>query len=274
MTTLGPRWVEWQSVLSLETIRDVWADSRVLARGLQFSVAALTILGFHELGHYWVCRRRSIPATLPYFIPSPVGIGTLGAFIRIRGRLRNRPELLDMAIAGPVAGFVALLPFLVAGIAWSGYVSVDVDPAGDVVRIVPGGGILFNALFVAMHGPAPAAAVQNLHPFALAAWLGLFATALNLLPLGQLDGGHILYSIFGRWSRAISFPLWCVLAGLSYWWPGWALWAIITLFLGLRHPALQDDGKKPLGRARISAAFLALVLLALSFSPVPLSMLP
>jgi membrane-associated protease RseP (regulator of RpoE activity) len=284
-TTLGAVWfvitrtdMTWELLqfLSPEVIRRVWSNPTLLRDGLQFSLATLAILGTHELGHYLVCRRYGIAATPPFFLPAPFGFGTLGAFIRIRGPLRSRRELFDMAVAGPLAGFAVLLPFLALGSAASTYevVAAAAPPSEDFFGsylLVPGHSLILKASLWLFHGPAPVNAVLNFHPFALAAWVGLFATALNLLPLAQLDGGHLLYSVLGPAQRRWAVPLWGGLALLSFVWPGWGLWAAITLAIGLRHPPVHDE--TPLDRRRLWLAGLALALLLLSFAPVPLSSL-
>jgi membrane-associated protease RseP (regulator of RpoE activity) len=228
------------------------------------------ILLCHEMGHWFACRRHRVAATPPYFLPAPFGFGTLGAFIRIRQPLRSRPELFDIGIAGPIAGAVALLPFLVLGAAWStpAAVSVASEPSGWHL-LVPGRGLAMSAALHGFHGAVAPGTVWNLHPFALAAWVGLLATALNLMPLGQLDGGHILYAVVGRKQHRLAWPLWGLLAGLGLVWPGWVLWSVIVLAVGLKHPPIADE-TTPLGPRRRLLAWLALALLALTFVPAPL----
>jgi len=288
-TTLGPFWAlasrtdivtSLYPLTSPTTIAAVWGNSFHLRLGLAFSVPVLFILLCHELGHYFACRWYRIAATLPYFIPAPIALGTLGAFIRIRSPIRNKQELFDVGVAGPIAGFVALMPFLVYGIAASQPSAIQTLPidllqsgtaaAPSTVLLVPGHSLLFTIITWIFHGPLPAGTVLDLHPFALAAWVGLIATALNLLPLGQLDGGHILYAVAGRRQARIALPIWGVLVVAGLFWTGWMVWAFIVFVLGLRHPPLMDETVQ-LGRGRRILAGVALVILVLSFMPVPLA---
>lgn len=257
-----------------DTIRAVLGQPPLLAVGLRFALPALFILLCHELGHYLACRHYRLPATLPYFLPAPIGVGTFGAFIRIRGPLRTKRELFDVGIAGPLAGFAALLPFLVLGIAWSTPVAIRVVEPPELSSMslfLPGQGLLQSALVRLVHGPLPPGTVLDLHPFAMAAWLGLFATMLNLIPLGQLDGGHILYAAAGRSQRRLAWPIWLGLLtlGTFSWW-GWLFWCTVTLVLGLRHPPVLDEDQ-PLDLPRQRLAWLVLIVFVLCFMPVPLS---
>lgn len=280
-TTLGAAWVLWSRTevvtdlvpfLTPHTVWAVWTDPALLAQGLAFSVPALFILLCHELGHYLACRYYRLPATLPYFLPAPLAIGTFGAFIRIRAPLRTKRQLFDVGVAGPLAGFIALIPFLVTGIAWSR--PVVLTPARGTEEMVfqllqPGRSAAMVALSRLFHGPLPEAAVLELHPFAMAAWFGLFATALNLLPLGQLDGGHIFYAVTGGLQRRLAFPLWLGLVVMAFVWPGWLLWCLIVLFMGLPHPPVRNEEER-LDRPRRTLAWVALAVFLLSFMPVPI----
>ena len=255
------------------TVARVWSDPRLLSLGLLFSVPSLAILLCHELGHYLMCRRYRLPATLPYFLPAPLAIGTFGAFIRIRAPIRSKRQLFDVGIAGPIAGFVALVPFLVLGLAWSRPVAVSELPmAGEDVAsilLLPGKSLLLAGLGYLFHGPLGAGEVLELHPFVFAGWLGLLATSLNLIPLGQLDGGHILYAAVGRAQRRLALPLWLALLAVAlFFWPGWLLWCVVTLVMGLRHPPVRDE-EEALDPARRRLAWIALAIFALSFMPVP-----
>ena len=286
-TTLGAYWTlasrtdvvtTLLPLLGPETIAAVWSSGELLAIGLSFSVPVLLILLCHELGHYLACRRYGVHATLPYFVPAPFALGTLGAFIRIRSPIRDKRQLFDIGVAGPLAGFAALLPILVYGIARSRPTPVTVATTdaewGGTVLLQPGDSLAMGLITRLLHGDLPPGTVLDLHPFALAAWVGLLATSLNLLPLGQLDGGHLLYAVFGSRQRRLALPLWLLLvaAGL-FWWKGWLVWATIVLVLGLKHPPLWDE-REPLGPGRLALAALALLLLLLCFMPVPLVELP
>ncbi len=258
-------------LLSPATVIKVWTTPELLRLGFSFSLPLLFILLCHELGHYLMCRRYGLSATLPYFIPAPLALGTFGAFIKIRSPIRNKRQLFDVGVAGPIAGFVALLPFLIYGVAHSQPAVVFPAPAGNAgaLLFVPGRCLAVLIPTWIFHGRLVPGAVLDLHPFALAAWFGLLATALNLIPLSQLDGGHILYAVTGRLQRRLALPLWVLLvvAGLI-WWNGWFFWCLLVLLMGLRHPRVVDEARG-IGAGRRWIAALALVLLILSFMPVP-----
>lgn len=284
-TTLGAVWLLWTRtdvvtaelpLLTPATVAAVWTDPELLALGFSFSLPVLAILLCHELGHYVACRRYGLPATPPFFLPAPFGVGTAGAFIRIRAPIRSKRELFDVGIWGPLAGFAALVPFLLAGIARSRPAALDAAPleAAGGLLLVPGDCLAVRLVARWFHGPLPDGAVLDLHPFALAAWFGLLATAINLLPLGQLDGGHILYAVTGRLQRRLALPLWLALglAGLTVW-SGWLVWSVIVLFMRLYHPPVRDE-TTPLGTGRRLLALVALAIFVLSFMPVPLREVP
>lgn len=258
--------------LSWQTVRGVWSDPALLATGLQLSLPTILILLCHELGHYLACRYYRYPVSPPYFLPAPFGLGTLGAFIRIGAPVRGKRELFDIGAAGPLAGFAVLLPFLVWGVAVSRPVPTPPPPEGAaaMILLVPGHSLGIHLVSWLAHGPLPAGHMLDLHPFALAAWVGLLATALNLLPLGQLDGGHILYSLTGGRYRRLAVALWCGLLALGLLWPGWVLWCLVILVLGLRHPPVLDEDR-PLDRRRLAVAAVLLAVFLLSFAPAPLT---
>jgi hypothetical protein len=284
-TTLGAVWVVstrtdlstfLDPVLSPSTILGVWHDPAMLRLGLSFSLPLLFILLCHELGHFLACRHYRIPATPPFFLPAPIALGTLGAFIRIKAPIRGRRELFDVGVAGPLAGFVALLPFLVLGVAWSTVGLVREVPLeqANMALFLPGRSLAVTLVSWLVHGPLPAAATLDYHPFALAAWFGLLATSLNLLPIGQLDGGHILYAANSELHRRLGVPVLLTLAAVAFVWPGWLLWGGLVLLLsGLRHPPVRDAAE-PLDPVRRRLAWVALLLLVLSFMPVPLRQVP
>jgi membrane-associated protease RseP (regulator of RpoE activity) len=252
--------------LDLDIAADGWLrlvrlDPRIWT-GLVFSAPLLAILLAHELGHYLECRRRNVDASLPYFLPSPSLFGTFGAFIRIRSPIYHREGLFDIGVRGPLAGFVMLLPFLVSGVA----VSKVARPfaSGSIVFGTP---LILHLLEQIMFPGVPAGQII-LHPMAMAAWGGLFATALNLLPIGQLDGGHILYALGSeRWHRRVSLAFVCLLvaAGFFYW--PWWIWGIVMFFFGRRHPLVYDS--TPLSRGRVLLCFVALVIFLVSVTVVP-----
>lgn len=241
----------------------------VIRTGLAFSVPLLAILLTHEMGHYVACRVHRLDATLPYFIPAPVGIGTFGAFIRIRTPIASKRELLDVGAAGPLAGFVACLPVLVVGIALSHPVAAM--PAGGYISF--GEPLAFHLLTKLLHPNLPPGGDIFLHPTGFAAWFGLFATALNLLPFGQLDGGHVTYALSGRLQRRYSWPLLLVLIALGFKWTGWFLWVVVALVMGVRHPRVADESIA-LDRRRQLIAWLCIVVFALCFTPEPIKVVP
>ncbi len=243
------------------------ASPRDLLLGFMFSLPLLTILGVHELGHYAAARRHGVDVTPPYFIPAPSFIGTFGAFIKIRSPLPNRNALMDIGAAGPIAGAIVAVPVLLVGL---GFSSVR-ESAGIAAGIPLGESLLFRAAAYAVLGPVPDGYDVVLHPVAFAGWIGLLVTALNLLPSGQLDGGHIAYALFGggytRFARAVPF----LLLPLGLLWGGWIIWSFMLLILGTRHPRpLYDEVPLTPGRKRIGIAAALLFLLCFTPNPVPI----
>ena len=253
--------------LTLEMVMDAYLrlihfDNAVWS-GLWFSLPLLTILLAHELGHYLQCSRRQIEASWPYFLPSPSLFGTFGAFIRIRSPIYSREGLFDIGIGGPLAGFAALFPFLVIGI----FLSKTVVSATSPDPVLFGTPLLVRLAGLIRFPGVPAADIL-FHPMALAAWAGLFATALNLLPIGQLDGGHIVYALAGeQWHTRVSlaFVLLLAIAGFFYW--PWWFWGAAMFFFGRRHPLVYDN--TPLSRGRVLLCLAALLIFLLSLTIVP-----
>lgn len=246
---------------------DAAQDPALLLRGFPFAGTLMLILGAHELGHYFAGRRWGVAATLPFFIPAPTLFGTFGALIRIRGYIPNRRALLDLAVAGPLAGMAVALPATAAGLMLSRVVPQKAAMAGGGLGL--GTSWLFEWTSWLTLGPAGPGNDVVLHPVAFAGWCGFLVTSLNLIPAGQLDGGHIVYALFGRWHRPISLGVGCALAGMSYWWPGWLIWAAVALLLGRRHPPLLDEGDG-LGPGRRLLGIVCLALLVVTFTRVPL----
>jgi membrane-associated protease RseP (regulator of RpoE activity) len=242
----------------------IQAHPAALAQGLAFSLPLMTILLAHELGHYFACRYYDIDASLPYFLPAPTPIGTLGAFIRIRSPIYSRRALFDVGIAGPLAGFAMLVPALAAGIALSKVIP-GIAEQGDLVFGVP----VLQRLFEWMMFPGVPSSSILLHPVARAAWVGILATALNLLPIGQLDGGHIMYAFAGDKHKLLSrfFVLVLVVLGVFYS-RTWLVWAVLLFFFALRHPAIYDFHK--LDGGRVALGLVAAVILILTFTLVPI----
>jgi membrane-associated protease RseP (regulator of RpoE activity) len=238
-----------------------------LVRGaLSFSLPLLAILFAHEMGHYLMCRRYGIDASPPYFLPFPSLVGTLGAFIRIRQPIASKRQLFDIGVAGPIAGFVVAIPLLFWGIAHSRPNLSPVLEEGTILFRYPLA-VTWAQMVTLGRTFTSEQAVE--HPVFLAAWFGLFVTALNLLPIGQLDGGHALYAVLGRIQRRAAWPILAALALLGLKWPGWWVWVVITLFIGVKHPPVLDEDE-PLDGARLAVALLVLLIFAVCFAPVPL----
>lgn len=234
--------------------------------GVPYALALLGILGVHELGHYVMGRRYGVDVTLPYFIPVPMGLGTFGAFIQIKSLIRSRQAVFDIGIAGPLAGLVVALPALYFGLR-----NAPGLPADATMGVHAGSSILLALIYQLANGGEFGAAVVRLSPVAFAGWIGLFITALNLLPVGQLDGGHIAYGLFGRrWARRISVAALVLMVALGLTvWPGLLTWALlIALLAGFSHMPALDDVTPPDGK-RFALGVVALGLLLLIVLPLP-----
>ncbi|MEP6538729.1 MAG: site-2 protease family protein [Bryobacteraceae bacterium] len=231
--------------------------------GLPFSLTLLTILMAHEMGHYITCRYYKIDASLPYFLPAPSLIGTLGAFIRIRSAIYYKRQLFDVGIAGPIAGFVFVIPALAIGLAFSKVIP-GIAAQGDLVFSAPG---ILRFLEALIFPGVPVADIY-LHPIARAAWVGIFATALNLLPIGQLDGGHILYAFIGERHRLLSRIFVAALVPMGYFSVSWLFWAVLLFFFGMKHPRIYDSAEMGSGRTRLGWLALAMFLVCFSLSPI------
>ncbi len=248
-----------------------------LTSGFSFSIPLMMILFAHEMGHYLTSRYHKVDASLPYFIPAPPSlfiIGTFGAFIRMREPARTRRVMFDIGAAGPWAGVLLAIPAVIIGLYLSDVTPLDKSAGG----LELGNSLLFLGLSHIVLHVDPTTVNVNLNPIAFAGWLGLFVTTLNLLPVGQLDGGHVIYALFPRKHRTISvlFVISCVLMvlvplalGDNFWW-GWMLWAVLSLGLGLGHPSTIDRDT-PLNPRRALAAWATVALFIVTFSPVPLS---
>lgn len=241
---------------------EVLRNPSFLLRGLPYSCTLLAILLAHEMGHYLACVYYRIRASLPYFIPVPIGIGTFGAFIRFHSAVKSRRELFDVGIAGPLAGFLFVIPAAGIGMSLSKAVP-GIGAHGDIMFGTP---MLIRMLELFLFPGVPAEDIY-LHPVARGAWVGLLATALNLLPVGQLDGGHLAYARFGRLHRYIALATIAALAMLGFiHWPWW-VWSAILLIVGRSHFLVFDES--PLGRGRTILLALAVLIFALSFIPAP-----
>jgi membrane-associated protease RseP (regulator of RpoE activity) len=242
----------------------LWHDPAILLAGLPFSLTLLAVLLAHEFGHYIAARYYHVDATLPFFLPAPTLLGTLGAFIRLRSAILSKRILFDIGIAGPLAGFALLVWPLAAGVSLSKVVP-GIAARGDLVFGTP----LLLRCFEWIQFPGVAPSDIYLHPVARAAWVGLLATALNLLPIGQLDGGHILYSFLGERTKYLSRIFVAVLVPMGFFFAySWLVWAVLLIVFGMRHPAIVDP--VPIGRTRTWLGLLALVVLVLAFTASPI----
>ena len=265
--------------VSVEPIKNNWLLFSILliatlvttflAGGLLFSISLLLILGAHEFGHYWASKKNSVQSTLPYFIPAPPIFiaGTFGAFIQIKQRIPNRMVLMEIGAAGPIAGFVVALPMLILGL----YLS-PVTPSIGMGSINFGSSLILNFCSQLVLGVDPSSPDINihLHPIAFAGWIGMLITALNLMPVGQLDGGHIIYAIAPGKHSVIGKIFFAGLFPLGYFWPGWFFWAAMIALMGFKTAPLKEDVGK-LKLTHIVLGSISMVIFILTFIPIPFS---
>ena len=237
--------------------------------GLPFALSVMVILGAHELGHYIAAREYGVPVTLPYFIPMPLGpFGTLGAFISMKAPPPNRRALLTIAVAGPLSGFLLAVPILLLGLSMSPVTTLSLSDG----IMLEGNSLLYALLkFVTFGKFLPSGAEDVfLHPIAFAGWAGLLVTGLNLIPVGQLDGGHIAYSLLGKKSGYLLWPVVVCLIGLGSIWNGWFLWVVLILLFGRQHAVPLDDLTDLTARQRL-IGWSVMALFAIVFTPFPLT---
>jgi membrane-associated protease RseP (regulator of RpoE activity) len=242
-----------------------WEQPGKIYLGLPFSLTLLFILLTHEMSHYLTSRHHHVQATLPYFIPAPSIIGTFGAVIKMKPPIPDRRSLIDIGASGPIGGLIIAVIACIVGLQLS-----EVRPAGEIQNgIAFGSSLLFTFLSKIVLNVIPEEYDVILHPVAFAGWIGLLVTSLNLLPIGQLDGGHITYALFGEkheWISKGTIPV-LVILGILFW-PGWLIWAVLMIILGYRHPPvvyphIQLDKKRKL------IGWLSLVIFILTFTPTP-----
>jgi membrane-associated protease RseP (regulator of RpoE activity) len=255
------------AVGALNAGADILEEPAKIYKGLPFSATLLTILLAHEFSHFLSSRRHNVNATLPYFIPAPTLFGTLGAFIKMKSPIQTRNALMDIGASGPIAGFLVSLLATCVGLLFSKVVPVT-KTAG---MISLGDSLLFSGLTRLILGSVPPNHDVLLHPVAFAGWIGFFVTALNLIPVGQLDGGHILYALIGERHAILSKVLIGVMIvlGLRVW-EGWLVWAVLLVVLGFRHPPIIYAGV-PLDKRRRVIGWAAVVIFILTFIPVPIT---
>lgn len=241
-------------------------DFTGLFKGIPFSFSLLFILGSHEFGHYYMARRNGVNATLPLFIPAPLLIGTLGAVIRMKSPIMDRRALIDIGAAGPLVGVAVSVPILVIGLAMS-----KVQPIPSEGALTLGSSILMTYVSYLVHGPMPEGMDVVLNPLAFSGWIGLLVTSINLMPIGQLDGGHVAYALFGSrqkylgWAGAAAIVFLGVFAS-----PGWLIWLVIFFAFGVKHPPVVYDWV-PLDSKRKIIGWLTVLVFILTFTPVPIT---
>jgi len=244
----------------------VFSDPRIISLSLVYAAVLIGILLGHEMGHYLTCRFYRIDATLPFFIPAPTLIGTLGAFIKIQSPITRKKQLFDIGISGPLAGFVLSLPVLIYGLSLSKVAPSlpreDTLVFGEPLLLKFIGGLLFRDL--------PANSDLLIHPVGFAGWVGILVTAFNLFPVGQLDGGHVAYALIGPKSKPLAkvFLGGFFIMGIFFW-VGWIVWALVILLLGLKHPRVIDETEE-LSPLRRALGVVVMAIFILSFIPAPI----
>ena len=238
-----------------------------LLKGLPLSISIMVILGSHELGHYLLAKKNNVDATLPYFLPAPTIVGTLGAVIKMKSPIRDKNALIEIGAAGPIVGFIFATIALLIGLPLS-----EVIPLSGNEGIVLGDSILIKLITKLFFLNITEEKEVFLHPIALAGWVGYLVTALNLLPVGQLDGGHILYAFIGEKNRLIGYAIFGIAILLIRVWIGWAIWAIFFLLIGFKHPPTLDRISLPSRKNKI-LGIITLVIFILTFMPVPVRLI-
>lgn len=236
--------------------------------GIEFTLAMISILFVHEMGHFVASRRRDIVTSWPYFIPAPNIIGTFGAIIKSKSPFWNRRDLIEVGSAGPIAGWIVAVGWLWYGLASSVYLPLDSFPPGEMYFSLQGESILMKLLTLASVGAAPHGHAYYLTEAAFAGWVGLLVTAINLLPIGQLDGGHIIYGLARHRQYLMGYFAMAILLALGMISPIWWFFAIFGIIFGVKHPPTLNDNKKPSSTAT-GMGIIALVILILSFTPIP-----
>lgn len=258
----------WTTGLELENPWSLFADpERLIRLGLPFSISLMAILLFHEFGHYVAARIHGVNVSLPYFIPAPIfsPFGTFGALIISKSPFLNRRQLLDVGASGPLSGLVVAIVVLFIGIGQS-----SIMPMPDEGGLIIGDSLLLKGMAYMLKGPVPEGSGLFLSSIAIAGWVGLFVTMLNLLPMGQLDGGRIAYALFGRWQKVISRIVLLALVVMSFYWVGWALWIIIGLLMKPTHqPTIMDE--IPIGRTRQVVGIISIIAFIVCFIPIPVT---
>ena len=266
--SVEPRTENWWlfSLLLLGTLITTY-----MSGGFLFSISLILILGAHEFGHYWASRRNGVRSTLPYFIPAPPIFiaGTFGAFIQIKQVIPNRKVLMEIGCAGPIAGFVIALPVLVYGLSLS-----HVSPLLGIEGVNFGNSLILNVCAELTLGVDPQSPDFNihLHPIAFAGWIGMLVTSLNLIPIGQLDGGHIVFALSPKQHKLMGRLFFVALFPLGYFWTGWFFWALMIVLVGFKTVPLSDDTEE-LGTLHKLLGVVSIVIFLVTFIPVPFALL-
>ncbi|PKL51632.1 MAG: site-2 protease family protein [Nitrospira bacterium HGW-Nitrospira-1] len=234
-------------------------------KGSSFSITLLLILLFHEFSHYLASKKHRIEASLPYFIPAPTLFGTFGAVIKMKAPITTKNALMDIGASGPIAGFIISVAATIIGLSFS-----KIMPAHDTANFISlGDSLLFSGLTRAILGTIPDNYNVFLHPVAFAGWIGFFVTSINLIPVGQLDGGHILYALAGEKHAAFSKLFIGVMFIMGFLlWDGWIIWGVLLIILGFRHPPVVYS-EMPLAPKRKLIGWISLVIFVLTFTPIP-----
>lgn len=245
---------------------NIFKEPLNIYKGLPFSVTLLFILLTHEFSHYAASRKHRIDASLPYFIPAPTIFGTLGAFIKMKSPITTRNALMDIGASGPIAGFIVSIVATIIGLSFSKVMLLETVEG----VIIFGDSLLFSGLTKLIIGTIPANHDVLLHPVAFAGWIGFFVTSLNLIPVGQLDGGHIAYALLGEKHNMLSKILIVIMIAFSIFiWEGWLVWAVMLLILGIRHPPIVNSEIR-LDPERKIIGWTALIIFILTFTPMPI----
>lgn len=275
LTIVSTTWVGAENYANFasefSTVDVPLAFAPLILKGFWYSASILAILGCHEMGHYLACRYYDVDASLPFFLPNPIFLtGTFGAFIKIREPIPSKRMLFDIGIAGPLAGFVVMVPALFIGMALSHVARVPADMSGFDL----GEPLLLKFASWLFFGHTADGYSVNLHPMAFAAWFGMLATALNLFPVGQLDGGHISYAVLGRQSSNVTLVMIGVAVVLTFFSSSWLVWTglmvAMLFFFGRHHPRVYDEDQ-PLDKTRLMLAAFAVVMFVLCFTPAPIT---
>jgi Zn-dependent protease len=247
---------------------DMVMNPQVITLSLIYMVVLLGILLGHEFGHFLTCRYYKINATLPYFIPAPTLIGTLGAFIKIKSPITRKKQLFDIGVSGPLTGFILAVPALAYGLSLSKAIPPGFQE-GEFVFVF-GEPLILKIIGAFVFKDVPSDYSVFLHPVAFAGWVGILVTSFNLFPVGQLDGGHVSYALLGEKSRQFGKFILVVFAIMGFlFWIGWFIWAFLLTFLGLKHPRVIDDAV-PLSPRRKIVGYLMILIFILSFIPAPI----